>query len=69
MGRNGGRDKDDLVELECLPNLFRTPEMTEMDGVEGPSKQPDSLAFGLLFDLSTLLHNKSEIRISKSEAV
>jgi len=41
VGRNGGRDKDDLLELECLPNFFCAPEMTEMDGIEGPSEQPD----------------------------
>jgi len=39
--------------------------MTQMDRIEGPSKQPNSLPFGLLFNLSTLLHNKSKIRISK----
>jgi hypothetical protein len=38
MGRNGGGDEDDLLELEGLPNLFRTPEVAEMDGIEGPSK-------------------------------
>jgi len=38
MGRNGGRDEDDLLELEGLPNFFCTPEMTKMDGIEGPSK-------------------------------
>jgi hypothetical protein len=41
MGGNGGRDEDDLTELECLPNFFRAPEMTEMDGIEGPPKQPN----------------------------
>jgi hypothetical protein len=38
MGRNGGRDEDDLLELEGLPNFFCTPEMTKMNGIEGPSK-------------------------------
>jgi hypothetical protein len=38
MGWNGGRDEDDLLQPEDLPNLLRTPEMTQMNGVEGPSK-------------------------------
>jgi hypothetical protein len=38
MGRNGGRDEDNLLELEGLPNLLCTPEMTQMNGIEGPSK-------------------------------
>jgi len=38
MGRNGGRDEDDLLQLEGLPNFLRTPEMTQMNGIEGPSK-------------------------------
>jgi hypothetical protein len=38
VGRNGGRDEDDLIELECLPNLFRTPEVAKMNGVESSSK-------------------------------
>jgi len=28
MGWNGGRDEDDLLKVECLPNFFGTPEMT-----------------------------------------
>ena len=65
MGRNGGRDENDLLESQCLPDLFRSPEMTEMDGIEGPSKQPNPPPTGLLLDFSTLLYQKSEIRISK----
>jgi hypothetical protein len=38
MRGDGGRDEDDLIEVEGLPNFFCTPEMTEMDGVEGPSE-------------------------------
>jgi hypothetical protein len=67
MGRNGGRDENDLIEPECLPNFFCSPEMTEMDGVEGPSKQPNPSPTRLLFNFSTLLHKKSEIRRSKPE--
>jgi hypothetical protein len=38
MGRNGGRDEDNLLKPECLPNLFRTPEVAKMNGVESSSK-------------------------------
>jgi len=38
MGRNGGRDENDLIEVEGLPNLFGPSEMAEMDGIEGPSE-------------------------------
>ena len=59
MGRNGGRDEDDLIQLECLPDLFGTPEVTEMDGVEGPSKQPNFSTFGLLLYFSILPYLES----------
>jgi len=36
---DGGRDEDDLLESECLPNLFCAPEVTQMNGIEGPPKQ------------------------------
>jgi len=54
MGWDRGWNEDHLLELECLPNFFRTPEMTQMDGVEGTSKQPNSPTRGLLFDFSPL---------------
>jgi hypothetical protein len=38
MGRDRGRNEDNLLELKCLINFFRTPEVTQMDGVEGASK-------------------------------
>jgi hypothetical protein len=38
MGGNGGGDEDDLLKKECLPNLFCTPEVTQMDGIESPSE-------------------------------
>jgi hypothetical protein len=38
MGRNRRRDEDNLLKPECVPNFFSTPEMTKMDGIEGPSK-------------------------------
>ena len=59
MGRNGGRDEDDLIELECLPNFFCTSEMTKMDGIEGTSKQPNFSTFGLLFYFSILPYLES----------
>lgn len=38
MGWNGGRDEDNLLKVECLPNFLCTPEVTQMDGIEGPSE-------------------------------
>jgi hypothetical protein len=38
VGWNGGRDEDDLLELEGLPDFFCTPEMAQMNGIEGPSE-------------------------------
>jgi hypothetical protein len=55
MGRDRRRNEDDLLELECLPNLFRPPEVTQMNGVESPPKKTNPPARRLLFDLSTLL--------------
>jgi hypothetical protein len=50
MGRDGGRDEDDFLELEGLPNFLCTPEMTQMYGIEGPSKQTNPSPFGLLLN-------------------
>jgi hypothetical protein len=38
MGWNGGRDEDDLVKVERFSNFLCTPEVTQMDGIEGPPK-------------------------------
>jgi hypothetical protein len=38
MGWNGGRNEEDLLEVESLSNFFRPPEVTQMDGVEGPAE-------------------------------
>ena len=38
MRWNGGSDEDDLLKVESLPNFFCTPEVPQMDGVEGPSE-------------------------------
>ncbi len=54
MGRDRGRNEDHLLELICLANFFRTSEVTQMDGVEGASKQPNPPTCRLFFDLSTL---------------
>jgi hypothetical protein len=41
MGRDRGRNEDNLLELKCFADFFRTSEVTQMDGVEGASKQPN----------------------------
>jgi hypothetical protein len=38
MGWNVGRDENDLLQMKCLPNFFYTPEVTQMNRIEGPSK-------------------------------
>jgi hypothetical protein len=38
MGWDRGRNENNLLELKCLANFFRTPEVTQMDGVEGASE-------------------------------
>jgi hypothetical protein len=43
MGRDGGRDEDDLLEAKCFSNFFRSPEVTQMDGIEGPPEQANPL--------------------------
>jgi hypothetical protein len=42
MGRDRGSNKDDLIKTEGYPNFFSTPEMTQMDGIESPSEEPNS---------------------------
>jgi hypothetical protein len=39
MRWNGGRDENDLLEVEYVSNLFCPPEMTQMDGIEGSPEQ------------------------------
>ena len=41
MGWDGCWDKDHLREAECLPNFFCPPEVTQMDGIECPSEEPN----------------------------
>jgi hypothetical protein len=38
MGWDGCGDEDHFLEAEGLPNFFRAPEVTQMDGIEGPSE-------------------------------
>ena len=38
MGWNRGGNEDNLLELKCPANFLRTPEVTQMDGIEGASK-------------------------------
>jgi len=38
MGWNGGRYENDLVKVERLSNFLCTPEVTQMDGIEGSPK-------------------------------
>jgi hypothetical protein len=38
MGWNGGRDEDDLLKVEGFSNFLCSPEVTQMDGIEGPPK-------------------------------
>jgi len=54
MGWDRGRNENNLIELKRLPNFFRTPEVTQMDRVEGASKQPKPPVCELLFDFSIL---------------
>jgi hypothetical protein len=68
MGRDRGRNEDNLLELECLPDFFRPPEVTQMDGIEGPAEQPNPSTRGLLFDLSTLPYIESKIRNVKCQS-
>ena len=67
MGRDRGRNEDNLLELKCLANFFRASEVTQMDGVESASKQPNPPTCGLFFDLSTLpiLNPKLEMSNAK----
>ena len=41
MWRGGGQDKDYLAKLEHFPYLLGTAQVPQVDGIEGPPKQPD----------------------------
>ena len=51
MGREGSRYEDHFVKAEGFSNLFCSPEVTEMDGIECPPEKPDPSLFSLLFNL------------------
>jgi hypothetical protein len=38
MGWNGGRDEYDLFKVKGLPNFLCTPEVPQMDGIEGTAE-------------------------------
>jgi hypothetical protein len=54
MRREGRRDENHLLETEGFPNLFRPPQMTHMDGIEGAAKEP-YFPFTLCLDFEVLL--------------
>jgi len=39
MRRIGRRDQQEPVELESFPDLYRSPEMAEMDRIKGTAKE------------------------------
>lgn len=49
MGWNGGGDEDDLLELKRFSNLFGSPEVSLMDGIEGSSKKANPFFYGPMF--------------------
>jgi DNA helicase HerA-like ATPase len=67
VGRVRSWNKDHLLESEGLPNLFGSPKVTQVNGIEGTSEKPDpSLSSPCLDLLPPLTQLKSQIRISKS---
>jgi len=68
VGRERSWNKDHLLKFERLPNLFGSPEVTQVDGIEGTPKKPDPSLSSPLLDLPPpLTQLKFEIRISKPE--
>jgi hypothetical protein len=39
MGWRSGRDQQDLVQVESFPDLYGSPEMTQMNGVESATQK------------------------------
>jgi hypothetical protein len=58
MRGNGGRDENNLLEIESFSNLFCPPEVTQMDGIEGSSKKTDPPSYERLFNFRSSLHKK-----------
>jgi hypothetical protein len=42
VGRPGRRDQQHPIEAELEPGLLGADQMTDVRGVEGPTKDPDS---------------------------
>jgi len=38
MGRESGGNEDHFIKMEGLSNLFRSPEVTQMNGIERPTE-------------------------------
>jgi len=55
MRGDGRWDEDDFIEAEGLPDLLRSPEMSQMDGIKRPPEEPDSFlwCYRFLFYLRT----------------
>jgi hypothetical protein len=51
MRRKGCRNEDHFLEAKGLPDLLCSPEMTQMDGVEGPPEKPDPSLSSILLNL------------------
>ncbi len=51
-----GGDEENLVQGEPIEELLRDAEMTQVDGVEGPAKDPQ--AHPLLSELAGAIHDK-----------
>ncbi len=47
MRGDGCRDEDDFIQAKGLPNLLCSPEMPQMDGIKGPSEEPNLSLFYL----------------------
>jgi hypothetical protein len=45
MRGDGRWDEDDFIEAEGLPDLLRSPEVSQMNGIEGPPEKPNLLFF------------------------
>ena len=51
MRREGCWYEDHFLKAERLPDLLRSPQVTQMDGIEGPPKQSNPSFFSLLLNL------------------
>jgi hypothetical protein len=66
VGRVRSWNKDHFLESKGLSNLFGSPQVTQVNGIEGTPKKPNPPLSSPLLDLSPLLTQlKFEIRISQ----